>query len=67
MASFSWQSEARTNELVAAEQTKSRSVLNLDLLEGLNKQSQWQFSKLQEAQGSRASIRVILADKSGIH
>ena len=43
MASFSQQSEARADELVAAEQTKPESVPHLDLPEALNKQSQWQF------------------------
>ena len=44
VASFSRQSEARVDELVAAEQTKPGSVLNLDSLKAINKQSQWQFS-----------------------
>ena len=38
MASFSRHLEARADELAAAEQTKPGSVLNLDLLEQLNKQ-----------------------------
>jgi hypothetical protein len=38
VASFSWHSEARADELAAAEQTKPGSVPNLDLLEQLNKQ-----------------------------
>ena len=45
VASFSWHSEARADELAAEEQTKSGSVLNLDLLEQLDKQRQWQYGK----------------------
>jgi len=45
VASFSRHSEAREDELAAAEQAKSGSVLNLDLLEQLNNQSKWQYSK----------------------
>ena len=43
VASFSWHLEARAEELNVAEQIKMESVLNLGLLEELNKQSQWQF------------------------
>ena len=45
VASFSWQSEAREDELAAAEQTKLGRMLNLDLLEALNKQRQCQYCK----------------------
>ena len=41
VASFSRHSEARADELKAAEQIKTESVLNLGLLKELNKQSQW--------------------------
>ena len=44
MASFSRHSEARADEFAAAEKEKG-SVLNLDLLELLNKQNQWQYGK----------------------
>ena len=40
VASFSWHSEARADELKAAEQTKTASMLNLVLLGEINKQSQ---------------------------
>jgi len=46
VASFSRHSEARADELVAAEQTKPGNMLNLGLLEQLNKQSQWQYGKI---------------------
>jgi hypothetical protein len=43
VASFSWHSEAREDEPEVTEQIKTESVLNLGLLEELNKQSQWQL------------------------
>ena len=46
VANFLWQKEARTDESVAAESTKSRSVLNLGFHEGLYNKRQWQFGEL---------------------
>ena len=38
-------------------------MLNLDLLEQLNKRTPWQYGKQQEVQGSHASSRIISASK----
>ena len=45
MASFSRHSEARADEFGGGGEDEG-SVLNLDLIEQLNKQSQWQFGKI---------------------
>ena len=59
MASFSWHSEARTDEIAAAEK-EEENVLTLDLLERLNKQRQGQYSKKQEVQRARTKFSELL-------
>ena len=46
VASFSRHLEARVDEFLDGSGERRRSVLNLDLIEQLNKQSQWQFGKI---------------------